>query len=284
VCCQEVHEWFENEVTAGKEAAEASRINRRKQMSDKSKIEWTDATWSTQHGCDKVDPTCKGCYACNFAERFRGVPGNAFEQGFDFRLVPGNLELPLHWKRPRKVFVNSMSDTFHEDAPDKYIVRVAEVMAEADWHTYQVLTKRSERMRDLLNSQLKFVARLPHIWWGVSCGNQKHGLPRIAHLQAARVAVRFLSLEPIIEDLGELDLSGISWAIIGGESGHGARPFQVDWARDLIQQCHRQHVACFVKQLGHNPVVDSNPFKLYSRKGGDPSEWPEDIRIREFPS
>jgi protein gp37 len=253
-------------------------------LSDKSTIEWTDATWSTQRGCDKVDPTCCICYACTFAERFRGVPGNAFEQGFDFRLVEENLGMPLQWKKPRKIFVNSMSDTFHVDAPDDYIVRIAETMAVANWHTYQVLTKRSERMRDLLNSKLKFAAKLPYIWWGVSCGNRKHGVPRIAHLQAADVAVRFLSLEPIIEDLGKLDLSGIHWAIVGGESGHGARPFEIDWARDLIQQCRRQKVACFVKQVGHRPAVDDNPLKIYSLKGGDMADWPKDIRVREFPS
>ena len=252
-------------------------------MSDKSKIEWTDATWSTQRGCDLVDDTCKKCYAKRFSERFRGVSGNAFEHGFDFRLVPENLEMPLHWKQPRKIFVNSMSDTFHRDAPDEYIIRMAEVMAEADWHTYQVLTKRSERMRDLLNSKLKFAAHLPHIWWGVSCGNRKNGIPRIAHLQATDVAVRFLSLEPIIEDLGELDFSGIHWVIIGGESGPGSRPFFVDWARDLIRQCRRQKVACFVKQVGHRPVVDNNPLKIYSLKGGNMADWPKDIRVREYP-
>ena len=253
-------------------------------MSDKSTIEWTDATWSTQRGCDKVDPTCKNCYACKFSERFRGVPGNAFEQGFDFRLVPENLEMPLHWKQPRKIFVNSMSDTFHKDAPDEYIVRVAKVMAEADWHTYQVLTKRSERMRDLLNTKLKFAAKLPHIWWGVSCGNRKHGLPRIAHLQAAHVTVRFLSLEPIIEDLGSINLTGINWLIIGGESGHGARPFQLDWARNLIRECQRQKVACFMKQVGRQPWDGGPRLKLASAKGGDPSEWPVDIHVREYPS
>jgi protein gp37 len=211
------------------------------------------------------------------------VVGNAFEQGFDFRLVPENLEVPLHWKKPRKIFVNSMSDTFHVDAPDEYIVRIAETMAKADWHTYQVLTKRSERMRDLLNSKLQFAAKLPHIWWGVSCGNRKHGVPRIAHLQAADVAVRFLSLEPIIEDLGQLDLSGIHWAIVGGESGPGSRPFHLSWARDLIHQCKRQKVACFVKQVGHRPVVDNNPLKIYNPKGGEMADWPEDIRVRQYP-
>lgn len=253
-------------------------------MSDHSKIEWTDATWSTSHGCDKCDETCKICYAERFAERFRGVPGNAFEQGFDFRLVPKNMELPLHWKKPRRIFANSMSDTFHKEAPDVYIIRMAEVMAEADWHTYQVLTKRSQRMRDLLNSKLKFAAHLPHIWWGVSCGNRKNGIPRIAHLQATDVAVRFLSLEPIIEDLGQLDLHGIKWAIVGGESGPGSRPFEVNWARDLIQQCRHQGVKVFVKQVGFHPVDNGSPFKILgNNKGGDMADWPKDIRVREMP-
>jgi hypothetical protein len=131
-------------------------------MSINSKIEWTDASWNSARGCTKISPGCKHCYACTFAERFRGVAGHAFEQGFDLRLVPEKLEEPLRWKNPRKIFVNSMSDLFLKDIDDDYIVRVAEVMMEANWHTYQVLTKRSERMRDLLNSKLSFAAQAPH--------------------------------------------------------------------------------------------------------------------------
>jgi protein gp37 len=195
-------------------------------MSITSKIEWTDASWNPIRGCDKISPGCKHCYACTFAERFRGVAGHPFEQGFDLLAsCPRKLDEPLHWKKPRKIFVNSMSDFFHEGVSDDYIIRVANVMMEANWHTYQVLTKRSERMRDLLNSKLVSAAKAPHIWWGVSVEDKKYGVPRIAHLQAAKVAVRFVSAEPLLEDLGSVNLKGINWLIVGGESGHGARPF-----------------------------------------------------------
>jgi protein gp37 len=253
-------------------------------MSDNSKIEWTDATWNPVRGCTKISTECKNCYAGTFSERFRGVPGHPFEQGFDLRLVPERLNDPLKWREPRKIFVNSMSDLFHEGVSDEYIIRAAKVMSEANWHTFQILTKRSERMRDLLNSTLSFAAALPHIWWGVSAGNRKNGLPRIAHLQAAKVAVRFVSAEPLLEDLGSVNLTGIDWLIIGGESGHGARPFELDWARNLIRECKRQHVACFMKQVGRQPWENGNALKLDSSKGGDPTEWPTDIRVREFPS
>jgi protein gp37 len=253
-------------------------------MSDNSKIEWTDASWNPARGCTKISPGCKHCYACTFSERFRGVAGHPFEQGFDLRLVPEKLDEPLRWKKPRKIFVNSMSDVFHKDIDDDYIIRVAKVMLEANWHTYQVLTKRSERMRDLLNSKLALAAKAPHIWWGVSVEDKKYGVPRIAHLQAAKVAVRFVSAEPLLEDLGSVNLTGINWLIVGGESGHGARPFHLDWARTLIRECQRQHVACFVKQVGRQPWDGGQRLKLASAKGGDPSEWAVDIRVREYPS
>lgn len=252
-------------------------------MSDKSKIEWTDATWNPIRGCTKISPGCKHCYAATFAERFRGVKGNPFEQGFDLRLVPEKLCDPLGWKKPRQIFVNSMSDLFHEGVGDDYIIGVAEVMMAAHWHTFQILTKRAERMRELLNSKLKFAASASHIWWGVSVEDRKYGVPRITHLQSANVAVRFISAEPLLEDLGTVNLSGINWLIIGGESGHGARPFELDWARNLIRECKHQHVACFMKQVGRQPWDDGMRLKLASSKGGDPAEWPKDIRVREFP-
>jgi protein gp37 len=176
-----------------------------------------------------------------------------------------------------------MSDLFHEGVSDEYISSIAEVMLEANWHTFQVLTKRSSRMRDLLNSKLRLAAQAPHIWWGVSVEDRKYGVPRIAQLQAAKVGVRFLSIEPLLEGIGKVDLTDMEWVIIGGESGHGARPFQLDWARNLIQQCRRQKVACFLKQVGHQPWDNGAALKLESSKGGDPSEWPEDIRVLEFP-
>ncbi len=219
-------------------------------MSNTTKIEWTNATWNPVRGCTKISPGCAHCYACTFAERFRGVPGHPYEQGFDLRLVPEMLAEPFTWASPKKVFVNSMSDLFHEEVPDNYIVLVAEVMAAAPWHTFQVLTKRSKRMRDLLQTKLAFVAELDHIWWGVSVENRKHGVPRIGHLQEAAPAMAFLSIEPLLEDVGELDLAGIDWVIVGGESGNGARPMEKKWVRNIRRQCRNSHVPFFFKQWG----------------------------------
>src|ERR1043166_5033748 len=174
-------------------------------MSQHSEIEWTDATWNPVRGCTKITPGCDHCYAATFAERFRGVPGHPYEQGFDLRLVREKLAEPLRWRKPRRVFVNSMSDLFHEGVSDDYILEVVGVMAAASWHTFQVLTKRAERMRQLLQGKGFPFANLGHIWWGVSVENRKHGLPRIEHLRAAPAAMRFLSVEPLLEDLGPLN-------------------------------------------------------------------------------
>ena len=191
-------------------------------MSERSAIEWTDATWNPVRGCTKISPGCKHCYAETFAERFRGVKGHPYEQGFDLRLVPEKLMEPLRWRAPRRVFVNSMSDLFQDGVPDNYIQSVADVMVQAHWHTYQILTKRSPRMRDLLKTKLRYAAAKPHIWWGTSVEDKKYGVPRIEHLRSAPARVRFLSIEPLLEDLGALNLSGIDWVIVGGESGPGA--------------------------------------------------------------
>jgi protein gp37 len=219
-------------------------------MAIESSIEWTDATWNPVRGCTKISPGCKHCYAETFAERFRGVKGHPYEHGFDPRLVPEKLAEPLRWRQPKMIFVNSMSDLFHDFVPDDYIEAVATVMAKANWHTYQVLTKRSDRLRNLLNSKLRFAAQQPHIWWGVSVEDKKYGVPRIAHLQAASAEIRFLSVEPLLEDVGQLDLQGIDWMIVGGESGAGARPMQEDWVLSLRNQCRKNKVAFFFKQWG----------------------------------
>jgi protein gp37 len=215
-----------------------------------SSIEWTDATWNPVRGCTKVSAGCAHCYAETLAERFRGVPGHPYEQGFDLRLVPEKLAEPLRWGKPSLVFVNSMSDLFHEDVPDDYIVAVARVMQRANWHHFQVLTKRSERMRHLLRTKLRFVERLAHIWWGVSVENRKQGLPRIDDLRMTGAAVRFLSIEPLLEDLGSVNLSGIGWVIVGGESGAGARPMQREWVVSIRDQCKNARVPFFFKQWG----------------------------------
>jgi protein gp37 len=229
-------------------------------MAINSSIEWTDATWNPVRGCTKISPGCSHCYAETFAERFRGVKGHPFEQGFDLRVVPDKLHDPLLWRRPRRIFVNSMSDLFHDAISDEYIAAVAGVMVEAHWHTYQVLTKRSARMRDLLKTRLRFAADQAHIWWGVSVENRRHGIPRIEHLQSAPASIRFLSIEPLLEDLGPLDLSGIHWVIVGGESGFGARTMKRTWALSIKKQCRQSRIPFFFKQWGG--VRKSNAGRL----------------------
>jgi protein gp37 len=219
-------------------------------MSDRSPIEWTDATWNPVRGCTKVSPGCKHCYAEVFAERWRGIAGHPYEQGFDLRLVPDKLLDPLTWARTRTVFVNSMSDLFQVGVPDQFVAEVLAVMRLADWHVYQVLTKRADRMRQIVEHGHSDLDRLGHIWLGVSVENKQHGLPRIEDLRRTPAAVRFLSIEPLLEDLGELDLRGIDWVIVGGESGPGARPMQASWVRSIRSQCRASNVPFFFKQWG----------------------------------
>jgi protein gp37 len=256
-------------------------------MSVQSSIEWTDATWNPVRGCTKISPGCKYCYAETFAERFRGVKGHPYERGFDLRLVPEKLAEPLRWSTPRMIFVNSMSDLFHEDVPEKYILKVAEVMSQANWHIFQVLTKRSERMGKLLETSLRAYAKEKHIWWGVSVENKKYGLPRIQHLRAAPAAVRFLSIEPLLEDLGKIRLNGISWAIVGGESGPRARPIQSEWVISIRDQCKAAGVPFFFKQWGgkHKKkagrTLDGNTYDEFPHfsRGSAPTRAIRDNRI-----
>jgi protein gp37 len=214
-------------------------------MSDGSTIEWTDATWNPVRGCTKISPGCKHCYAQVFAERFRGVPGHPFEQGFDLRLVPEALSLPLKWKGSRRIFVNSMSDLFHEDISDDYILKVLETIKAAPQHQFQILTKRSERMAEFSQHH----SMPSNVWLGVSVENRRY-TSRIDHLRTARARIRFLSIEPLLGPLGQLDLRGIHWAIVGGESGWHARPMDPEWVRDIRDQCERESVAFFFKQWG----------------------------------
>lgn len=248
-------------------------------MSQLSKIEWTDATWNPVRGCTKISSGCAHCYAETFAERFRGVPGHPYEFGFDLRLVPEKLTDPLRWGNPKRIFVNSMSDLFHEGVPDEYIIAVAEVMRVANWHTYQILTKRADRMKELLCGKLRAIASLPHIWWGVSVENRSQGVPRIGSLRKARVAVSFLSIEPLLEDLGAIDLSGMAWVIVGGESGPGARPMQPDWVRNIRRQCRHAKVPFFFKQWGG--VRKSEAGRLLDGRTYD--EFPKSRAARSTP-
>jgi protein gp37 len=219
-------------------------------MSVHSKIEWTEATWNPVRGCLKISPGCKHCYAETFAERFRGVPGHPYEHGFDPRLVPTKLLEPLLWISPKTVFVNSMSDLFQDAVPDGYVVAVADVMLCTPWHTYQVLTKRADRLKRLLTGKLRAAAEARHIWWGVSVEDRRYGLPRIDYLRDSPAGIRFLSVEPLLEDLGALDLCGIHWVIVGGESGAGARPMRGEWVESIRKRCREVDAFFFFKQWG----------------------------------
>ncbi len=218
-------------------------------MANGTAIEWTDATWNPVTGCTKISAGCNNCYAERFSERFRGVPDHPFENGFDLQLRPQRLEQPLHWRTARMIFVNSMSDLFHKHVPFEFIDRVFETMERAHWHKFQVLTKRSSRLRDYLNARYSTKPAPNHIWLGVSVedGSKKS---RIRHLQQARAAIRFLSVEPLIGPIGKLDLEGVHWVIVGGESGPRARPMLIEWAREVRDQCMTAKVPFFFKQWG----------------------------------
>ena len=218
-------------------------------MADNSSIEWTDATWNPVTGCTKITAGCDNCYAARFSERFRGVAGHPFENGFDLTLRPERIEQPLKWRRSRMIFVNSMSDLFHKGVPDTFVDQVFESMERADWHVFQVLTKRSSRMQQYLNNRYDAAPPPTHIWCGVSVEDAL-GAARIAHLRNASSAVRFLSVEPLIGPVGRIDLSGIHWVIAGGESGPSARVMHIDWAREIRDECRHQNVPFFFKQWG----------------------------------
>lgn len=218
-------------------------------MADGSAIEWTDATWNPVTGCTKITSGCDNCYAARFSERFRGVPGHPFENGFDLTLRPERLRHPLEWSRPRMIFVNSMSDLFHKQVPQQFIDEVFDTMERAEWHTFQVLTKRSSLMRDYLKRRYADHSAPEHIWLGVSVEDSKASA-RVRHLREAPAAVRFLSVEPLIGPVGTIDLDGIHWVIAGGESGPRARPMNIEWARQIRDECHRQAVPFFFKQWG----------------------------------
>jgi protein gp37 len=240
-------------------------------MSDKSAIEWTDATWNPVTGCTQVSAGCDNCYALTFAERFRGVPGHPYEQGFDLRLWPERISLPLTWKRPRRIFVNSMSDLFHRDVPTEFIRSVFETMIRADHHVFQILTKRPGRLRRLADS-------LPwpeNVWMGVSVEANAQ-VWRARYLREVPAAIRFVSAEPLLGSLDELDLSGIDWLITGGESGPRHRPIEAQWVRDLRDRATAEGVAFFHKQWGGSrPKAGGRDLD-----GQTWDEWPTAVRTR----
>jgi protein gp37 len=218
-------------------------------MADNSSIEWTDATWNPVTGCTKISAGCDNCYAARFSERFRNVPGHPFETGFDLTLRPERLAQPLAWKRPRMIFVNSMSDLFHKQIPRPYISAVFDTMEKAEWHIFQVLTKRSSLLQKFLDHRYGNGTAPAHMWFGVSVENEQ-ATSRIVHLQKARAKVRFLSIEPLIAPISKLSLDNIDWVIVGGESGPGARPLRPEWAMDIRDQCVSASVPFFFKQWG----------------------------------
>ncbi len=271
-------------------------------MADGSNIEWTDATWNWLAGCSLASPGCEACYAMRFSHRFSG-PGGRYEgltvlknagvrwTGEVRALSDKAFNQPFRWREPRRVFVNSMSDTFHPDAPKEAVFRAFDIMSHCERHTFQVLTKRPDRAAELLAEldamqaapsrwPLAHRLPLPWVWIGASVEDRKR-LARLDDLRRVPAAVRFVSFEPLLEDLGEVDLSGIAWAIVGGESGAGAREMRKSWAESLVEQCRRQNVACFVKQMG---AVYARRAGMSDGKGGALDEMPPGLRVREFPA
>lgn len=249
-------------------------------MAENSAIEWTDTTWNPVTGCTKTSAGCDNCYASRFSERFRGVPGHPFETGFDLTLRPERLLQPLGWKRPRMVFVNSMSDLFHKEIPKAHIAAVFDTMEKANWHIYQVLTKRSSLLQKFINDRYRAKPAPRHIWLGVSVEDEK-AATRIAHLQAANAGVRFLSIEPLIAPVGRLNLTGIEWVIVGGESGPRSRPMNAEWVIDIRNQCVKAGVAFFFKQWGgFSPkaggrLLEGKEWSQFPGRRGTVSKQPE---------
>ena len=253
-----------------------------------SNIEWTDETWNPLTGCNKVSTGCLNCYAEETSKWLKGMGNRRYLNGFDLTLHYDKLCDPEHWAKGQLIFVNSMSDLFHEDVPFDFIREVFATMCRADQHIYQILTKRAERLR-MLASDLPWPS---HVWMGVSVENDEpigSGVyaptHRIDDLRATEAAMKWLSLEPLIGPLPDLDLTGIDWVVVGGESTKktdGSRPLSVDWVRDIIRQCRMQAVPVFVKQLGTAWAVNSETY-VQHKKGGDPTLWPHDVRVREYP-
>lgn len=246
-------------------------------MPGKTKIEWATDTLNVVTGCDKVSAGCKNCYAETFAERWRGIPGHPYEQGFDLKLWPERIDIPRRWTRPRKIFVNSMSDFWHKDIPLDFLKRVFDMMNECPQHTFQILTKRHERMLELSDH----FTWTSNIWMGVSVEDQD-ATKRIGYLQETAAMTKFLSIEPLIGplELGKIGLNGINWVIIGGESGPGARVMKPEWLLPIIDTARCYGCAVFVKQMG---TVMARQYKFKSKKGEDMSEWPPPFQHREFP-
>ena len=249
-------------------------------MGAKSAIEWTDATWNPVTGCTKVTRGCDNCYAERIAERFRDIPGHPFERGFDLTLRPERLSQPFSWRRPRRVFVNSMSDLFHKKIPKEFIDRVFDTMEAADRHIFQVLTKRSSLMKNYLQHRYGSNVAPRHIWCGVSVEDHM-ATARIRHLQKVPIEIRFLSIEPLLGPVGDIDLEGISWVIVGGESGPNARPMKQSWVMDIRDICEHKGVDFFFKQWGGR-TPKSGGRKLEGIEHNAMPDYPREERVCGF--
>ncbi|MBI2225403.1 MAG: phage Gp37/Gp68 family protein [Betaproteobacteria bacterium] len=247
-------------------------------MTTISRIEWTEQTWNPTVGCTKVSPGCKHCYAETMARRLRAIGVRGYENGFRLTLMPERLTEPLERHKPTVYFVNSMSDLFHEKVPFDYIRRVFDVMARTPQHTFQILTKRAERMAGFCHG----VDVPANAWLGVSVENRKHGVPRIDVLRTVNANVRFLSVEPLLEDLGAIDLEGIHWVIVGGESGHKARPMRKDWVDSVKRQCDEAEVAFFFKQWGTWSVDGQKRSKKANGRSYHGKVWDNMPRLQEL--
>lgn len=241
---------------------------------NKSKIEWTEETWNPTTGCTKVSAGCKNCYAESMSNRLRAMRAPGYDNGFEFSIMPERLEQPLKKKKPTKYFVNSMSDLFYEDMPDSYLDDIFKIIEKTPQHVYQILTKRENRMSEYFGK--KSIPK--NIWLGVTSEDKKSGLPRIDKLRNLEATIKFLSIEPLLEDLGKINLTGIDWVIVGGESGPKARPMKEEWAINIKRQCEEQNVAFFFKQWG---TWGSDGIKRNKKSNGrillgkEWSEYPE---------
>ena len=241
-------------------------------MSTQSRIEWTEATWNPVVGCTKISAGCKHCYAEVMARRLQAMGTPGYEFGFKkIRLRPEKLNEPLVRSKPTVYFVNSMSDLFHPHVPAEFIDKVFATMRAAHWHTFQVLTKRPERMAEYLGNERV----VDNIWLGTSVENKRHGVPRIAQLRRVNAATRFLSIEPLLEDVGEINLNGVAWVIVGGESGMGARPMKAEWARKIQKQCEEAGVSFFFKQWGAHGADGVRRSKKSNGRDLDGQQWNE---------
>lgn len=238
-------------------------------MSTKTSIEWTERTWNPAVGCSKISPGCAHCYAEVMAKRLKAMHVKGYENGFRLTLLPERLEEPIRRKRPTVYFVNSMSDLFHEDIPDSYLLQVLAVIRQAPHHIFQILTKRAERMAEFFRTR-----QLPcNVWLGVTVENRAHGLPRIDALRRVSASVRFISVEPLLEDLIEIDLTGIHWVIVGGESGPKARPMKREWVLNIKRMCDEEGGAFFFKQWGEWSVDGLRRGKKYNGRMLDGRIW-----------